>query len=172
MRTFNYFIISILFPFACFAQNQNTNITNDEKPIILEQLAPDGLIINICRPEKYFKLGTNPDFFIDDKVVSEIKAGSSISYKLELGKAFKLASKSNMLMFRFKEEVILQGASKNGGELFFMLEGKHNLLGGLSIVLGGAIVAAVQQNYETKESPNWTIANVTESAYKEKCTLN
>lgn len=127
--------------------------------------------INLCRPSAFVRGGEAPDFYVDNKIVGELKNGSKISATLKVGQTYKLMTESNALMMRFKDDVPITGLVKVPGQAYFMVKGRLKLSQVITGVFAGAIGEAVRQNSDIDVESNWEIEPVDEKAFNERCDV-
>lgn len=128
-------------------------------------------MINICRPSAFVRGGESPDFYIDDKLVGELKNGSKVTASLKVGQSYKLMTTVNPLMMRFKDDVPISGTVRVSGQGYFMVKGRLKISQVLAGVFAGAIGEAVRQNTEIDIDSNWEVDVVDEKIFNERCDV-
>ena len=110
-----------------------------------------------------------PDLYIDGRNVAEIANGTSFKVETYENAEVKLFLEKNILVYRFKDEVIYSDSLKSD-PLFLIVAADSNIKSGLNILLGGAIAESARQNIDNKAvSDSWEVLAVSEEIFRSKC---
>ena len=160
---FSIVIVSLLS--GCMATSSN-KINTAIKKNVKEGTAG---VIYICRPSSIIRFAETPSLYINDVEKQNISNGTFVSEELNLGDKFLIGTKANPILFRMKDEEILKGNAKESLSRYVVLEGLANWTQGISVLLGGAIGAAVNSELQDTASSNWKISLLEKDAFLKKC---
>jgi len=132
--------------------------------------------ISYCRPKSVMRMAETVEIYIngekselDGRLAAKVKNGSSGSVAINLNENFAFGLKSSLLFMRTSEQIAFSDTATNKSDRYFIVKGKANTAQGVSILLGGAIGAAILDENQDTGKANWDVTSVSKSQFKSSC---
>ena len=154
------------------AYSQSDALQNAESQVLEKVIeVPETIVISVCRPSALSKMFSNLDFYLNGKIVGEVKNKTLTSYKLRIGDKFKIGQESSILMARYYDDFAIIGTVTDPADVYMIvrINSGSNSVDALIQTLGGAIVLGVTKSFEKGNSKVWSVEITDKEKFSAVC---